>query len=361
MLAASGEDAIAFSDSGPYAANVELAEALAPAAQPPTDAPMRTVDTPDAKTIAELVAGYGVPIERTVKTLVVQASEDVEGGLVALLVRGDHELNAVKAMKLAQVAEPLRMASEAEIRAAVGAGPGSLGPVGLPIPCVVDRTVAASAGFSAGANVDGKHLFDIHWGRDVALPEVADLRNVVDGDPSPDGNGSLVIRRGIEVGHIFQLGQKYSRAMNATVLDENGRGAVMTMGCYGIGVSRVVAAAIEQNYDEAGIVWPEPIAPFTVALCPIGRDRSAAVREAADALYAELTAAGVEVLFDDRGLRPGQMFADIELIGIPHRLVVSDRLLAEGQLEYRARRAEAAETLPRAEALARVLNSKHAD
>ncbi|MCB1865415.1 MAG: proline--tRNA ligase [Chromatiales bacterium] len=361
VLAASGEDAIAFSDSGPYAANVELAEALAPAAQPPTDAPMRTVDTPDAKTIAELVAGYGVPIERTVKTLVVQASEDVEGGLVALLVRGDHELNAVKAMKLAQVAEPLRMASEAEIRAAVGAGPGSLGPVGLPIPCVVDRTVAASAGFSAGANVDGKHLFDIHWGRDVALPEVADLRNVVDGDPSPDGNGSLVIRRGIEVGHIFQLGQKYSRAMNATVLDENGRGAVMTMGCYGIGVSRVVAAAIEQNYDEAGIVWPEPIAPFTVALCPIGRDRSAAVREAADALYAELTAAGVEVLFDDRGLRPGQMFADIELIGIPHRLVVSDRLLAEGQLEYRARRAEAAETLPRAEALARVLNSKHAD
>ncbi len=340
VLAESGEDAIAFSDGSDYAANVELAEAVAPAG--PRPAPgrgMELVDTPNAKTIQELVEQFEQPIEQTVKTLIVAASDEVEADLVALLVRGDHELNAIKAEKLPEVASPLQMASEEEIRAAVGAGAGSLGPVNLPIPCIVDRTVAAMADFSAGANIDGKHYFGINWGRDLPEPEqVADLRNVCEGDPSPDGKGTLTIVRGIEVGHIFQLGKKYSEAMKAVVLDENGSTLTTTMGCYGIGVSRVVAAAIEQNHDDNGIIWPAAIAPFHVALLPMKMDKSHRVQEAVEKLHAELTAAGIEVLLDDRNVRPGFMFADMELIGIPHRVVVGERGLDEGQVEYRGRR-----------------------
>jgi len=338
VLADSGEDAIAFSTDSDYAANVELAEAVAPSQGPgaPTR-DMTLVDTPDAKTIAELVEQFDQPVERTIKTLVVEAAEDADAELVALLVRGDHELNAIKAEKHPLVAAPLQMASEERIRAAIGAGPGSLGPVGLSLPMVVDRAAAAVADFSAGANVDGKHYFGINWERDVALPEVADLRNVIEGDPSPDGRGSLTIARGIEVGHIFQLGRKYSDAMKATVLDENGKAVTMTMGCYGIGVSRVVGAAIEQHNDAQGIAWPTAIAPFQLALIPMQMKKSERVREAADALYAALCEAGVDVLFDDRDARPGVMFADMELIGIPHRVVIGERGLDKGEVEYRAR------------------------
>ena len=338
VLADSGEDAIAFSDSGTYAANVELAEALAPAAaaQAPAE-DKRLVDTPKARTIADLVEQFGQPIERTVKTLVVQGTPESGSALVALLVRGDHELNAIKAEKLPQVASPIRMATEEEIRATIGAGPGSLGPLGLAIPCIADRAVAVASDFTAGANQDGKHWFGLNWGRDLPLPEVADLRNVVESDPSPDGVGRLTIARGIEVGHIFQLGRKYSAAMKTTVLGEDGKAATMTMGCYGIGVSRVVAAAIEQHHDDRGICWPAPIAPFQVALCPMKLDKSFRVREATERLYAELSAAGIEVLLDDRDVRPGFMFADMELIGIPHRVVVGDKGLDSGVVEYKGR------------------------
>ncbi len=336
VLADSGEDAIAFSTDSDYAANLELAEALAPAQERPAPAEaLRRVDTPRARTIQELVDQFGQPIERTLKTLVVQGSD---GGLVALLVRGDHELNAIKAAKLPQVASPLRMASEADIRAAIGASVGSLGPLGLPIPCIADRAVAVLADFSAGANSDGQHWFGLNWERDLPLPPLADLRNVRDGDPSPDGRGTLRILRGIEVGHIFQLGQKYSAAMNCQVLDEQGKALTLTMGCYGIGVSRVVAAAIEQSHDERGIIWPAAIAPFQVALVPMKLHKSYRVREAVEKLQGELEAAGIEVLLDDRDARPGVMFADMELIGIPHRIVVGEKGLDDGLLEYRGRR-----------------------
>jgi prolyl-tRNA synthetase len=342
VLADSGEDAIAFSTDSDYAANVELAEALAPESEAPSPTETaRLVDTPNAKTIADLVEQFGQPIERTVKTLVVAAADPETGeehGLIALLVRGDHELNPVKAEKLPQVASPLRMATEEEIRAAIGAGPGSLGPKDLPIPCVVDRTVTACADFSAGANQDGKHWFGLNWGRDIPLPEVADLRSVVEGDPSPDGQGTLTIARGIEVGHIFQLGRKYSEAMHAVVLDESGKAVTMTMGCYGIGVSRVVAAAIEQHHDDRGICWPAAIAPFEVALLPIKLGKSYRVREAVEDIYDQLRAVGIEVLLDDRDARPGFMFADMELIGIPHRVVVGDKHLDDGKVEYKGRR-----------------------
>jgi prolyl-tRNA synthetase len=345
VLAQSGEDAIAYADAGDYAANVEMAEALAPAGERPGPTEeLRLVDTPNAKTIAELVEQFGVAIEKTVKTLVVRGEED--GSLVALLVRGDHELNAIKAAKLPGVASPLQMATEAEIRDAIGAGPGSLGPVKLPIPVIADRSVAKLGDFSAGANVDGKHYFGINWGRDLPEPDVADIRNVVEGDPSPDGKGTLAICRGIEVGHIFQLGKKYSEAMKATVLDETGKPVVMTMGCYGIGVSRVVAATIEQNHDERGIIWPEAIAPFQVALLPINAHKSQRLRETAEKLYQDLLDMGVEVLLDDRGERPGVMFADMELIGIPHRLVLSDRGLDAGTVEYKGRRDADSQHIP---------------
>jgi prolyl-tRNA synthetase len=339
VLADSGEDAIAFSDASDYAANVELAEALAPAGErPPAAEDMRLVDTPNARTIQELVDQFEQPVERTVKTLVVAGAEESGAALVALLVRGDHELNAVKAEKLPQVAAPLRMATEEEIRGAIGAGAGSLGPVNLPITCIADRAVAAMADFSAGANLDGKHYFGINWARDLPLPEVADLRNVQAGDPSPDGRGTLKIVRGIEVGHIFQLGTKYSEAMKCGVQDEQGRNRIVTMGCYGIGVSRVVAAAIEQNHDDRGIIWPAAIAPFQVALLPMKMQKSYRVREAVETLYGDLQAAGIEVLLDDRDARPGFMFADMELIGIPHRVVIGEKSLDEGRVEYRGRR-----------------------
>ncbi len=340
VLADSGEDAIAFSTESDYAANVELAEAMAPAGERPAPTlEMSLVDTPDTKTIQELVEQFDQPIEKTVKTLVVKASEESDANMVALLVRGDHQLNEIKADKLPLVASPLQLADEADIRATVGAGPGSLGPVGLPIPCIVDRTVAKMSDFSAGANQDGKHYFGINWGRDLPEPaQIADLRNVREGDPSPDGQGNLTIARGIEVGHIFQLGKKYSEAMNASVLDENGKAVVMTMGCYGIGVTRVVAAAIEQHHDDKGITWPAALAPFQVALCPMKMDKSQRVREAVEKLYAELQAAGIDVLLDDRGVRPGFMFADMELIGIPHRVVVGEKSLDDGKVEYRGRK-----------------------
>lgn len=339
VLAQSGEDDVIFSDSSDYAANIEFAEAVAPK-EPRAAATqeMTLVDTPNAKTIAELVEQFTLPIEKTVKTLLVKAVEGSKSPLVALLVRGDHELNEVKAEKLPQVASPLTLATEEEIRALVKAGPGSLGPVNMPVPVIIDRTVAVMSDFAAGANVDGKHYFGINWDRDVATPEIADIRNVVAGDPSPDGKGTLLIKRGIEVGHIFQLGTKYSEAMKAAVQGEDGRNQILTMGCYGIGVTRVVAAAIEQNYDERGIVWPDAIAPFQVAILPMNMHKSYRVQELAEKLYAELRAQGIEVLMDDRKERPGVMFADMELIGIPHTIVLGDRNLDNDDIEYKYRR-----------------------
>ncbi len=337
VLAESGEDAIAFSTESDYAANLELAEALAPAgARPEPQTEMQTIDTPGQHSIEEVSGFLKVDPSQCLKTLIVQGSE--EGSLVALVLRGDHELNPIKAEKLEAVAEPLTMADEEEIKAAIGCSVGSIGPVGISIPYIVDRSAAAVADFVCGANQDGKHLTGVNWDRDVTLSQVADLRNVQEGDPSPDGKGNITIARGIEVGHIFQLGQRYSEAMNATVLDQNGRTQIMTMGCYGIGVSRVVAAAIEQNHDDKGIIWPSAIAPFQVALLPMKMDRSHRVREAVEKLYDELIAAGIEVLLDDRDVRPGFMFADMELIGIPHRVVVGEKGLDEGTVEYRGRK-----------------------
>ncbi|WP_392433588.1 proline--tRNA ligase [Yersinia sp. HM-2024] len=340
VLADSGEDDIVFSTESDYAANIEFAEALIPSA-PRTAATeeLRIIDTPNAKTIAELVEQFNLPIEKTVKTLMVHAHEESGHKLVALLVRGDHELNEIKAEKLPQVAKPLTFATEEEIRAIIGAGPGSLGPINLPLPVVVDRSVAVMSDFGAGANIDGKHYFGINWERDLPLPQVADLRNVVEGDISPDGKGTLQIKRGIEVGHIFQLGTKYSEAMKATVQGEDGRNQVMTMGCYGIGVSRVVAAAIEQNHDERGIIWPDAIAPFQVAILPMNMHKSFRVQALAEELYATLRSHGIDVILDDRKERPGVMFADMELIGVPHNIVIGDRNLDSEEVEYKNRRA----------------------
>ncbi len=339
VLAESGEDLIAFSTESDYAANIEKAEAAAPAgdrAEPTQE--MTLVDTPNAKTIAELVEQHGLPIEKTVKTLFVKASDEVDADIIALIVRGDHELNEVKAENLPQVASPLEMASEEEMRALIGAGAGSLGPVGLELPFIVDRSVAVMSDFGAGANIDGKHYFGINWGRDVELGQVEDLRNVVEGDPSPCGQGTLMLKRGIEVGHIFQLGNVYSEAMNCGVLGPDGKNVILEMGCYGIGVSRVVASAIEQNHDKYGIIWPDALAPFQVAIVPMNMHKSEEVKEAAEKLYAELTAMGIEVLFDDRKERPGVMFSDMELIGIPHTIVIGDRSMKEGNFEYKNRR-----------------------
>lgn len=339
VLAESGEDDIVFNTEGTYAANIEKAEAVAP--QDKADAPteeMTLVDTPNAKTIDQLVEQFNLPIEKTVKTLIVKASEEADAEFVALIVRGDHTLNEIKAENLSIVAAPLAFATDEEINAVMGAGPGSLGPINLSIPCIVDRAVAVASDFSAGANIEDKHYFGLNWGRDLELPQVEDIRNVVEGDISPDGQGTLSIKRGIEVGHIFQLGTKYSEAMNATVLGDNGKPVPMTMGCYGIGVTRVVASAIEQNHDENGIIWPEAIAPFEIAIVPMNAHKSEMVQEASDKLYAELKAAGYDVLLDDRDSRPGFKFADLELLGVPHRIVIGERSLKEGQLEYRGRR-----------------------
>ncbi|GBU11516.1 prolyl-tRNA synthetase [Enterobacterales bacterium] len=339
VLASSGEDDIIFSTGSDYAANIELAEAVAPAApRAAATEELRQVATPNAKTIAELVEQFQVPVAKTVKTLMVHATEESGHQLVALLVRGDHELNEVKAEKLQHVASPLTFATEAEIRAIVNAGPGSLGPVNLPMPIVADRSVAVMSDFSAGANIDGQHYFGINWERDLPLPQIADIRNVVEGDISPDGQGTLLIKRGIEVGHIFQLGTKYSEAMNATVQGEDGRNQVMTMGCYGIGVSRVVAAAIEQNHDDRGIIWPDAIAPFQVAILPMNMHKSFRVKDVAEALYQTLREKGIDVILDDRKERPGVMFADMELIGVPHQVVIGDRNLDAQELEYKNRR-----------------------
>jgi prolyl-tRNA synthetase len=336
VLADSGEDAIAFSDSSDYAANVEKAEALAPAiARAAPQAELKRVDTPTQKTIAEVSAFLGVSPQQCVKTLLVRGRE----GLVALCLRGDHEINEVKAGKLPELPDESVLASEEEILAATGTRPGFIGPVGLPagIPVIVDRDAAVLADFVCGGNADGTHYTGANWERDARITRVEDIRQVVEGDPSPDGRGTLHLARGIEVGHIFQLGPKYAQALGATVLDDQGKSQVMVMGCYGIGVSRIVAAAIEQSHDEAGIIWPEAMAPWRVAVCIINPKNSPEVREAAESLYRTLEQRGIETVLDDRGLRPGQMFADLELIGIPHRVVVSERGLAAGTLEYRRR------------------------
>ncbi len=349
VLADSGEDAIVFSDGDGYAANLELAEALPPREpRAAPSAPMREVATPGARTIADVAKLLSLPASRLLKTLVV---EGTDGGLVALLLRGDHELNALKASKQPAVAKPLRMADAARIAAAFGSEPGFLGPVGQKLTVIADHAAAAVSDFVCGANKADAHLTGVNWGRDLPLPAVADLRNVVDGDPSPGGPGRLSIARGIEVGHIFQLGQKYSESMHATVQDEQGRDVAMHMGCYGIGVTRIVAAAIEQNHDERGITWPAPLAPFQVVVVGLNWEKSVPVRDAAERLYRELSDAGVEVLLDDRDSRPGVKFADAELFGIPHRVVVSDRGLGAGKLEYRGRKSETSEEFPAAQAI----------
>ncbi|HEY2417809.1 MAG TPA: proline--tRNA ligase [Steroidobacteraceae bacterium] len=350
VLADSGEDAIAVSDADDFAANVELATALPPAAARPAPmAALERVSTPGVRTIAELSALLRVPAGQCLKTLIVAGSGN---GPVALVLRGDHELNAVKAQRLSGVATPLRMASAAEVKAACGCEPGSIGPLGLQgLRIYADHAALTSADFICGANERDWHWQGVNWVRDLPEPAGADLRNVVPGDPSPSGHGKLSVVRGIEVGHIFQLGCKYSASMNATVLDEAGMPVQMFMGCYGIGVTRIVAAAIEQNHDERGIIWPDPIAPFHVVLVPLNMDKSVQVRTAADALYAQLLAAGIEVLYDDRDARPGVKFADAELLGIPHRIVIGERGLKAGTLEYRHRRASESEDFPQHEAL----------
>lgn len=360
VLASSGEDDIVFSTDSDYAANIEKAEAVAPSGTRPAPAEeMKEVATPDQKTIEAVSALLGIDPTRTVKTLLVKAEADENGnsGLVALVLRGDHTLNEIKAENLAGVAEPLTMATDEEIEQAVGCKPGSIGPVKINVPVIVDRSAAHLADFVCGANREGFHLTGVNWERDVALDRVEDLRNVVEGDPSPDGKGTLEIRRGIEVGHIFKLGNKYSTAMNATVLDENGKTVTMEMGCYGLGVSRVVAAAIEQNHDENGIIWPDAIAPFQVAIVTLNAHKSPTVAEAGEKLYEQLRQAGYDVLLDDRKERPGVKFADMELIGIPHRFVVSERGLAAGTLEYKGRRDAEKQDVPVAEALPFLVNA----
>ena len=360
VLASSGEDDIVFSTDSDYAANIEKAEAVAPSGTRPAPAEeMKEVATPDQKTIEAVSALLGIDPTRTVKTLLVKAEADEDGnsGLVALVLRGDHTLNEIKAENLAGVAEPLTMATDEEIEQAVGCKAGSIGPVKLNLPVIVDRSAAHLADFVCGANREGFHLTGVNWERDVALDRVEDLRNVVEGDPSPDGKGTLEIRRGIEVGHIFKLGNKYSTAMNATVLDENGKTVTMEMGCYGLGVSRVVAAAIEQNHDENGIIWPDAIAPFQVAIVTLKAHKSPTVAEAGEKLYEQLRQAGYDVLLDDRKERPGVNFADMELIGIPHRFVVSERGLAAGTLEYKGRRDAEKQDVPVAEALPFLVNA----
>lgn len=344
VLADSGEDAIAFADGSDYAANVELAPALPPAEpRPAPGRSMERVATPAVRTIAELTEFLGVTPAQCLKTLIVLGDD---GGAVALVIRGDHELNAVKAEKLPGVAAPLRMAGAELVQQATGCEPGFVGPVGLSLKIYADHAALAVADFVCGANQADAHLVGVNWGRDLPAATAADLRNVQPGDPSPDGKGRLGIARGIEVGHVFQLGRKYSEAMGAVVLDADGREQAMVMGCYGIGVTRLVAAAIEQNFDARGIIWPEPIAPFQVALVPMNLQKSEAVRAAVEPLYEALLAAGVEVLLDDRDVRPGVKFADIELLGVPHRVVIGERGLAADELEYRARRATDNEALP---------------
>jgi prolyl-tRNA synthetase len=345
VLADSGEDAIAFSDGSDYAANVEKATCLRTAERAEPSAALTEIATPNVRTMNDLCELLDMPADKGVKTLIVHgvndsradSKADSQANLVALVIRGDHELNEIKAANHQLVASPLVFASDEEIKAAVGALPGSLGVVDMPLPMLVDEDAALLSDFVCGANKDGFHHTGVNWERDATPTEVTDLRNVVEGDTSPDGKGKLTIKRGIEVGHIFQLGTKYSEAMKATVLNENGKAIAMAMGCYGIGISRIVAAAIEQNHDDWGIIWPEAIAPFQVALIPVNMHRAHRVAEQCQSIYEQLTAAGIEVLFDDRKERPGVMFADSELVGIPHRIVVSERGIDAGEAEYKHR------------------------
>lgn len=348
VLADSGEDAIAYSDADSYASNIETAATVAsPELRAEPSKPLEKVSTPDTRTIATLCEFLGVTPDQTVKTIIVAGDDQP----IALVLRGDHEINTVKAQKLAGVASPLTMADAATLRDVTGSEPGYAGPVGLDIPTYFDHALASMADFVCGANEVDQHFTGVNIGRDIEVPETVDIRNVVAGDPTPGGNGTLSLARGIEVGHIFQLGNKYSQSLGATVLGKDGKETVLEMGCYGIGITRIVGAAIEQNHDENGIIWPDPLTPFNVVIVPINMHRSDAVREAAMALYAELTDSGLEVLLDDRDARPGVKFADAELIGIPHRLVVGERGLKAGELEYRHRRDSESRNLKREEAL----------
>ncbi|MDD4905180.1 MAG: proline--tRNA ligase [Methylobacter tundripaludum] len=345
VLADSGEDAIAFSTDSEYAANVEKAEAVMPiGTRGAATEPMTLIDTPNQHSIEEVCGFLNIPATQCLKTLIVKGEEDT---LVALLLRGDHNLNDIKAIKIDGIASPLEFASDEQVGSACNCKPGSIGPIGLNIKIIADRSVTLMSDFVCGANQDGKHYKGVNWERDLPVPDhVADLRMVVEGDPSPDGKGQITLARGIEVGHIFQLGTKYSEAMKAGVINEGGKNQIMTMGCYGIGISRVVAAAIEQNHDDKGIIWPTNLAPFQVALCPMNMHKSERLKEASEKLYQDLLAAGIDVLFDDRKVRAGFMFSDMELIGIPHCIVVGDRGLDSGTVEYKARTAEANEEIP---------------
>ena len=344
VLADSGEDAIAFSNEGQYAANVEMAEAL-PGDQTraePGDV-MQIIDTPNLHTIDELAAELKINANKCLKTLIVSGEK---GGLVALVLRGDHELNPLKAEKLEGVASPFSLAEREKIKAILGTDLGSIGPIGLKITTYVDHSAALVSDFVCGANNNDQHIINGNWGRDNPEPVSVDIRNVLDGDPSPDGKGELKILRGIEVGHVFQLGEKYSEAMQATVLDENGKNKVTSMGCYGIGITRVVAAAIEQNNDERGIYWPDSLAPFQLVICPLNYNKSDIVKQAADELYIKCQQQGIDVLLDDRPLRPGVIFSDMELIGVPHRIVLSERGLKAEQFEYKGRRDDGSQDFP---------------
>lgn len=345
VLADSGEDAIAFSTGSDYAANVEKAEAVMPAgSRGSATAALTLIDTPNQHSIEEVSNFLGFPPSQCLKTLIVKAEEE---GLVALLLRGDHELNKIKVEKMDGVASPLEFAAEADIIAACNCKPGSIGPIGLTIPIIADRSVVLMTDFVCGANEDGKHYQGVNWERDLSVPaQIADIRTVVEGDASPDGLGEITLARGIEVGHIFQLGTKYSAAMKAGVINEGGKNQIMLMGCYGIGISRVVAAAIEQNHDSKGIIWPTNLAPFQVALCPMNMHKSERLKAVSEQLYQDLQAAGIDVLFDDRKVRAGFMFSDMELIGIPHCIVLGDRGLDAGTVEYKARTAQDHEEIP---------------
>jgi len=347
VLADSGEDAIAFSDQSQYAANIEMAEAIpTEKSRPEAGDAIQTIDTPGLYTIEDLAGSISVDIRRCLKTLMADAED---GGLVALVLRGDHQLNAVKAERLDGIAIPFKLADREKIVSVLGNDIGSIGPIGLDIKTYVDRSAAMVSDFVCGANSDDQHYINANWGRDCGEPEIADIRNVQDGDPSPDGKGTLKILRGIEVGHIFQLGDKYSEAMQATVLNENGKSTTTLMGCYGIGITRVVAAAIEQNNDDRGIFWPDSLAPFQLAICPVNYHKSDSVKQTSDDLYQDCLERGIEVLLDDRPVRPGVMFSDMELIGVPHRIVLSERAIDSKQFEYKGRRDESAQQYALAE------------
>ena len=345
VLADSGEDAIAFSTDSDYAANIEKAEAVMPQGiRAPATAALTKIDTPDQHSIEEVCSYLTIPASQCLKTLIVKGEDET---LVALLLRGDHELNKIKAEKIDGVLSPLEFASNDDIKDVCHCNPGSIGPIGLSIKIVADRSVVLMSDFVCGANEDDKHFQGVNWERDLPVPaQIEDIRTVVNGDASPDGKGTITIARGIEVGHIFQLGTKYSESMKAAVINEAGKNHTMIMGCYGIGISRIVAAAIEQNHDGRGIIWPAGLAPFQVAICPVNLQKSERLKQASEKLYQDLLAAGIEVLFDDRKVRPGFMFADMELIGIPHCIIISDRGLDAGTFEYKARTAQENEEIP---------------